>query len=190
MIELKAICKSFPGVKSLDQVNFSARAGEIHALLGENGAGKSTLIKVLAGAYTPDSGTITFGGVPRVWASPRQAQQAGIHVIYQELVLFPDLSVAENIFIGHAPRTRWGLIDRKAMIRKTESALSQLGHRLDPRARVGDLSVADQQMVEIAKALSHDVKLLVLAGGVHYLHLPPARRDFRAGRPHYHSQRW
>ncbi|MFY8105612.1 MAG: sugar ABC transporter ATP-binding protein [Elstera sp.] len=162
MIELQGIVKSFPGVKSLDQVNFSARAGEIHALLGENGAGKSTLIKVLAGAYTPDSGTITFGGTPRVWASPRQAQAAGIHVIYQELVLFPDLSVAENIFIGHAPRTRWGLIDRKAMIRKTESALSQLGHRLDPRARVGDLSVADQQMVEIAKALSHDVKLLVL----------------------------
>lgn len=162
MIELQGIVKSFPGVKSLDQVNFSARAGEIHALLGENGAGKSTLIKVLAGAYTPDSGTITFASVPRVWASPRQAQQAGIHVIYQELVLFPDLSVAENIFIGHAPRTRWGLIDRKAMIRKTESALAQLGHRLDPRARVGDLSVADQQMVEIAKALSHDVKLLVL----------------------------
>ncbi len=162
MIELKAICKSFPGVKSLDQVNFSASAGEIHALLGENGAGKSTLIKVLAGAYTPESGTITLGGVPRIWAAPKQAQQAGIHVIYQELVLFPDLSVAENIFIGHAPRTRWGLIDRKAMIQKTEVALSQLGHRLDPRARVGDLSVADQQMVEIAKALSHDVKLLVL----------------------------
>lgn len=162
MIELQGICKSFPGVKSLDQVDFSARAGEIHALLGENGAGKSTLIKVLAGAYTPDSGTITFGGAPRVWAAPRQAQQAGIHVIYQELVLFPDLSVAENIFIGHAPRTRWGFIDRKAMIRRAELALTQLGHRLDPRARVGDLSVADQQMVEIAKALSHDVKLLVL----------------------------
>jgi len=108
MIKLAGVTKVFPGVKSLDTVDFEARAGEIHALLGENGAGKSTLIKIVAGAYIPEEGTIEFDGRPRNWASPKQAKDAGIHIIYQELMLFPELTVAENIFIGEAPRNRFG----------------------------------------------------------------------------------
>lgn len=162
MVALEGISKSFPGVKSLDGVSFNARAGEIHALLGENGAGKSTLIKIISGAYVPDKGTIQFDGVARAWSSPREAKDAGIHVIYQELVLFSELSVAENIFIGNAPRDRFGFVDHAAMIRNAAAILDRLGHQLDPRARVGSLSVADQQMVEIAKALTSDIKLLVL----------------------------
>lgn len=162
MIELKGITKSFPGVKSLDGVDFEARAGEVHALLGENGAGKSTLIKTIAGAYTPDAGAIRFDGFERRWASPREAKKAGIHVIYQEHVLFPELSVAENIFIGDEPRTRMGLIDRKRLKEQAQEALLRLGHALDPDLPVKALSVADQQMIEIAKALAGDVKLLVL----------------------------
>ena len=111
MLELTGITKTFPGVKSLDRVDFEAQSGEIHALLGENGAGKSTLIKVLAGAYIPDEGTIRYDGLERHWASPRAAKDAGIYVIYQELVLFPELSVAENIFLERAPRSRFGAID-------------------------------------------------------------------------------
>lgn len=162
MIELTDITKTFPGVKSLDRVNFEARAGEIHALLGENGAGKSTLIKILAGAYIPDEGAIRFDGETRNWQTPRQAKDAGIHVIYQELVLFPELSVAENIFIGNTPRTRFGTIDYKALYARADEILGRLGHALDPHVLVRDLSVADQQMVEIAKALVGNTKLLVL----------------------------
>jgi len=162
MIRLDGITKVFPGVKSLDNVSFEARAGEIHALLGENGAGKSTLIKTMAGAYIPEEGTIEFDGQARKWASPKEAKDAGIHIIYQELVLFPELSVAENIFIGEAPRTRFGTIDYKTMFDRASDTLDRLGHELDPRALVKDLSVADQQMVEVAKALVGDTKLLVL----------------------------
>jgi ABC-type sugar transport system ATPase subunit len=162
MIALSGISKSFPGVKSLDRVDFEARAGEVHALLGENGAGKSTLIKIVAGAYTPDEGVIQFDGALRAWGSPKAAQDAGIHVIYQELMLFPELSVAENIFIGAAPCNRLGFVHHRAVCEGAAGMLERLGHRLDPRAKVGALSVADQQMVEIAKALSKDAKLLVL----------------------------
>jgi ribose transport system ATP-binding protein len=162
IISLRGISKSFPGVKSLDGVHFEARAGEVHALLGENGAGKSTLIKIIAGAYRPDAGSIEFDAEARVWTSPRQAKAAGIHVIYQELLLFPELDVAENIFIGAAPRRRFGTIDRSAMVKGATAILERLGHRLDPHAKVGTLSVADQQMVEIAKAMTRETKLLVL----------------------------
>ncbi len=162
LIELSGITKSFPGVKSLDAVSFSARAGEVHALLGENGAGKSTLIKTIAGAYRPDAGSIRFDGAARAWSGPADAKAAGIHVIYQELVLFPELSVAENIFVGQEPRTRFGLVDRRRMIDGAQAILTRLGHILDPLATVKTLSVADQQMVEIAKALVGDARLLVL----------------------------
>ena len=162
MIRLEGITKVFPGVKSLDGVDFEARAGEIHALLGENGAGKSTLIKTIAGAYIPEEGKIEFDGQPRRWRSPREAKEAGIHIIYQELMLFPELSVAENIFIGQMPRSHYGLIDYRSMFARAEDILRRLGHTLDSRALVRDLSVADQQMVEIAKALVGDTKLLVL----------------------------
>jgi ribose transport system ATP-binding protein len=162
VIELKSISKSFPGVKSLDDVNFEARAGETHALLGENGAGKSTLIKIIAGAYVPDLGTIRFDGAERRWASPREAKAAGIHVIYQELMLFSELSVAENIFIGNAPRGRFRAVDHKAMEEKSVALMTRLGYTLDPCRPVKELSVADQQMVEIYKAMTGEIKLLVL----------------------------
>jgi ribose transport system ATP-binding protein len=162
LIELKSISKSFPGVKSLDEVDFSARAGEIHALLGENGAGKSTLIKVMAGAYVPSSGTILFDGKERQWNSPREAKDAGIHVIYQELILFPELTVAENIFIGNQPLNRYGSVDYTEMAKRSKALLAKLGHDLNPQVRVKNLSVADQQMIEICKAMTGDVKLLVL----------------------------
>jgi ribose transport system ATP-binding protein len=162
MIELRGISKSFPGVKSLDKVDFSARAGEVHALLGENGAGKSTLTKVISGVYVPDEGEILFDGKARQWASPAAAKKAGIHVIHQELQMFPELTVAQNVFLGDAPRTSFGFIDHRTMIQRTHDVLTRLGRDLDPRALVKKLSVADQQMVEIAKALIGEVKLLIL----------------------------
>ncbi len=162
MIHLRSITKNFPGVKSLDQVDFEAAAGEVHALLGENGAGKSTLIKVIAGAYIPDEGEIVFDGATRSWESPKQAKDAGIHVIYQELMLFPELSVAKNIFIGDPPRRAFGAIDYRRMNRQAIEILERLGHRLDPTQTLKYLTVADRQMVEIAKALVGDTKLLVL----------------------------
>ncbi len=165
MLELRGITKSFPGVKSLDGVGFAARAGEVHALLGENGAGKSTLTKIISGAYLPDAGEIHFDGRRREWATPADAKAAGIHVIHQELQMFPELTVAQNVFLGDEPQRRLGplkVLDHKAMIERTRAVLRRLGHNLDPRARVGSLSVADQQMVEIAKALVGEVKLLIL----------------------------
>ena len=162
MIRLEGITKVFPGVKSLDNVSFEAVAGEVHALLGENGAGKSTLIKTMAGAYIADEGTIYFDGKKRSWTTPKESKDAGIHIIYQELMLFPELSVAENIFLGQAPRTRFRTIDYKAMYESANETLDKLGHHLDSRVLVKDLSVADQQMVEIAKALVGETKLLVL----------------------------
>ncbi len=113
MLMLKGIAKGFPGVRALNDVDFEARSGEIHALVGENGAGKSTLTRVIAGVHQPDAGTITFDGQPTVWKGPGDAKRHGVHVIYQEFVLFPHLSVAENIFIGHERRNRLGLIDHR-----------------------------------------------------------------------------
>jgi len=161
-IKLSKIDKVYPGVKSLDQVDFVALPGEIHALLGENGAGKSTLTRVIGGATPPTSGTIEYEGRPVVWHSPRHAQEAGIHVIHQELALFPELSVAENILIDSQPRGRFGLISRKERLRQAEEVLHGLGVQISARALVGELTLADQQMVEIAKALIGKVRLLVL----------------------------
>ena len=161
-IEVVNVTKRFPGVKSLDAVSFGVRAGEIHALVGENGAGKSTLMKVMAGAYVPDEGEIRFEGEPVQWHSAAHAKRRGIHVIYQELVLFPQSTVAENIFAGAEPRTRVGIIDQRAMNRQATNLLDELGVRIDPRERVRHLSVADQQMVEIAKAMAGDTRVLVL----------------------------
>jgi formaldehyde-activating enzyme len=149
-------------VQALKGVSLEIKPGEIHGLLGENGAGKSTLIKIVAGAYTPDQGEMTFDGAPARWSSPREAKRHGVHVVYQEFVLFPQLSVAENIFVGHELRNRFGIVDHARMRREASQLLQRLGVSLDPRASVGTLSVADQQMVEIARAMVHRVKLLVL----------------------------
>jgi ribose transport system ATP-binding protein len=162
MLRLENISKSFPGVRALRGVDLEVRPGEIHGLLGENGAGKSTLIKIVAGAYAPDHGGIHFDGAPVRWSSPREAKRHGVHVVYQEFVLFPQLSVAENIFLGHERRNRFGLVDHGRTRREAMQLLERLGLSLDPSLRVASLSVADQQMVEIARAMVHQVKLLVL----------------------------
>ncbi|MFY1709401.1 sugar ABC transporter ATP-binding protein [Tritonibacter scottomollicae] len=162
MIRLDHITKIYRGVKSLDAVSFEARAGEIHALLGENGAGKSTLIKMMAGAVKPDGGEIHYDGARRQWSDPAAARDAGIHVIYQELMLFPELSVAENIFLGAQPRGRLGQIDHAAMRAQARDVLGRLGHSLDPAMRLADCSVADRQMVEIARAFVRKTRLLIL----------------------------
>ena len=162
MLTLTDISKSFPGVKALQDVSFDVRAGEIHALAGENGAGKSTLTRVIAGVHQPTTGSVAFEGKPVAWTSPRDATAAGIHVIYQEFNLFPHLSAAENIFLGHERRNALGLVDHRRTRRDAAAILQRLGVSIDPEALVNELSVADQQMVEIARALVHDVKLLIL----------------------------
>jgi len=162
MLRLAGISKSFPGVRALAGVSLEIRPGEIHGLIGENGAGKSTLIKIIAGAYAPDEGEMTFADAPARWSSPREAKQHGVHVVYQEFALFPQLSVAENIFVGHERRNRFGMVDHGRTRREAGELLRKLGASLDVDAMVSSLSVADQQMVEIARAMVHNVKLLVL----------------------------
>src|SRR5262245_16581192 len=163
LLELANISKAFAGVKALKDVSFDVAAGEIHALLGENGAGKSTLIKIAAGFHAPDSGEIRIDGKPVRLASPREGSLAGIATVYQELLLFPDLTVAENIFLGHAPRRGWGGLDWSAMRARARALLDDLdSHDLDIDTRVGRLSVANRQRVEIAKALSQEARVLIL----------------------------
>ncbi|THF56379.1 sugar ABC transporter ATP-binding protein [Ollibium composti] len=162
-VTLSGVSKAFAGVKVLKDVSFDVRAGEVHALLGENGAGKSTLIKILSGLYTPDGGTITVDGRQMKLTSPRDATAAGIATVYQELLLFPELSVAENIFLGHYPRTSSGAIDWSAVRSRARDLLDQLDTReLDVDTKVLTLSVAQRQRVEIAKALSRDAKILIM----------------------------
>jgi len=162
MLTLNAISKSFPGVRALSDVNLDVRPGESHGLVGENGAGKSTLIKIIAGAYAPDEGEMRFADALVRWSSPREAKLHGIHVVYQEFALFPQLSVAENIFVGQERRNRFGMVDYGRTRREARQLLQKLGVSLDVGASVSSLSVADQQMVEIARAMVLNVKLLVL----------------------------
>jgi ribose transport system ATP-binding protein len=163
LVSMEGIDKSFPGVRALDQGRFELCAGEVHALVGENGAGKSTLMKVLAGVYAKDAGRILFKGVPVDIPSPRAAQKLGISIIHQELNLMPHLTVAQNIFIGCEPR-RWMrfLLDEKAINDNARTLLARLRLALEPEARVSDLTVAKQQMVEIAKALSQNAEVLIM----------------------------
>jgi len=158
---MTGISKSFPGVKAVADVTFEVAAGEVHALLGENGAGKSTLLKILAGAQRPDSGTIELDGEPLLLDSPLDAQAAGIVTIYQEFNLIPTLSVAENLFVGREP-LRFGLVDWRAMRSECRRIMEQVGLAIEPGRLVGDLSVAEQQMVEIARALSIDSRLIIM----------------------------
>jgi ABC-type sugar transport system ATPase subunit len=163
VLGLEHISKSFPGVQALDDVGFEVRAGEVHALLGENGAGKSTLIKIVSGLYQPDAGTMRLDGAEVRFASPHDAQAAGIATIFQELLLFPELSVAENIFMGHAPRTRLGALDWAAMRAQAQDLLASLDiHDLDVTRLVGALTVGNRQRVEIAKALSQNARILIM----------------------------
>ena len=163
IIALSDVSKSFAGIRVLNDVSFDIRPGEVHALLGENGAGKSTLIKVMAGLHRPDSGTIAIDGRPIAFASPREAHAAGIATVHQELLLFPELTVAENIFLGQAPKTPWGGVDWTRMRIRSRQILDSLDcTELDIDARVGALSVADRQRVEIARALSQEAQVLVM----------------------------
>lgn len=163
ILELSHITKTFPGVKALNDVHFDLMHGEIHAIIGENGAGKSTLIKVITGVYQPDAGQIFLDGVPVEIHSTADSQKLGIAAIYQHVTCYPDLSVTENIFIGHekiGPLTR--KIDWKDLHQRAAELLARLDADFDPRALMGNLSVAQQQIVEIAKALSTNARIIIM----------------------------
>lgn len=162
LLQMRGICKRFPGVVALDRVDLDVRTGEVLVLMGENGAGKSTLMKVLAGAERPDAGDVVVDGRPVSLASPRVARRLGISVIHQELTLVPHLSVAENVFLGRAPRRAPGLVDWRRMRALADSLLRGLGTTLDVRAPVSRLGIAHQQMVEVARALSDEARVLVM----------------------------
>jgi len=163
LVSIRGLCKSFAGVQALDKVAFELHTGEVHALMGENGAGKSTLMKVLAGIHARDAGDIEVEGRPVDIASPRAAQALGIGIVHQELNLMRHLSAAQNIFIGREPRRGLGLfLDEERLNADAQRLFERLNLDLDPRTRVADLTVARQQMVEIAKALSFDSKVLIM----------------------------
>jgi rhamnose transport system ATP-binding protein len=162
VIELVGVSKRFGAIQALKEVDLSLYAGEVHALVGENGAGKSTLVKILAGVHRPDRGLLKISGEAVELRSPAQAQAAGIAVIHQEPTLFPDLDVAENVFMGHQPRDRLGRIDWRRMYREVEQLLQSLGVELNVYLPVRGLSVADRQLVEIARALSQDARVLIM----------------------------
>ena len=203
VLELRHATKAFGAALALGDGSVVLRAGEAHALLGENGAGKSTLVKILAGVHQPDSGELLVAGREVTLHGPAAAKAAGIAVIYQEPMLFPDLTVAENIFMGRQPVRPGRRIDRGAMNRAAAGIFAQLGVLLDPARPARGLSVADQQIVEIAKALSLDARVLVMdeptaaltnveverlfdghvraaaAGDLGHVHLAPAGRGVR-----------
>ncbi|MDR5700544.1 sugar ABC transporter ATP-binding protein [Agromyces aerolatus] len=162
VLSLTGAAKTFGPVVALADGTIELRAGEIHALVGENGAGKSTLVKILAGLHHPDAGVFTVGGEPVEFRSVADSKAAGISVIYQEPTLFPDLTVAENIFIGRQPRGRAGLISRATMRKRATELFDQLGVPIDPDRIAEGLSIADQQIIEIAKAISLDAKVLIM----------------------------
>lgn len=162
VLEMRHIRKTFPGVVALDDVDFELRRGEVHILLGENGAGKSTLMKILSGAYHKSDGQIIFDDTEVDIKNPKHAQGLGISTIYQEFNLIPHLSIGENIFLGREPKLLPGLIDQRAIFQAATRALNDLGLNLDPRRLVKELRVAEQQMVEVAKALSLDARILIM----------------------------
>ncbi|MFE1288149.1 sugar ABC transporter ATP-binding protein [Streptomyces sp. NPDC058751] len=163
LLTMSGITKSFPGVRALDGVDLEVRAGEVHCVLGQNGAGKSTLIKVLAGAHQPDGGRITWCGRDVTPGSPIAAMRLGIATIYQELDLVEGLSVAENVFLGHEPTTAGFVVRARAARTAAAQLLKRLGHgEIDPARRAGELSAAQRQIVSMARALSHDVRLIVM----------------------------
>src|SRR5687767_11674183 len=161
-LELSRVVKSFGAVVALRSGTITLQRGSIHALVGENGAGKSTLVKIIAGLYQRDAGDFLLDGEPVDFRSTADAKAAGIAVIYQEPTLFPDLSVTENLFMGRQPRGALGVIDRRAMRAEAASLFERLGVRLDPERPTLGLSIADQQIIEIAKAISLDARVLIM----------------------------
>jgi rhamnose transport system ATP-binding protein len=178
VVSLTEVSKSFGAVRALTGVTLELFPGEAHALLGENGAGKSTLIKTLAGVYRPDAGQVLVDEQPRRFAGPADALAAGIAIIYQEPTLFGDLTVAENVFMRRQPLGPGRRIDVRAMHRQTEELFDRLGVRLDPARPASGLSIADQQLVEIAKALSFDARVIVMDEPTAALSAPEVRRLF------------
>jgi len=162
LLAVENVRKEFPGVLALDDVSFRLRRGTVHALMGENGAGKSTLMKILAGIYMPDQGTVTLKGQPIRLKSPLDALENGIAMIHQELNLMPFMTVAENIWIRREPKTALGFVDHGAMRRMTSDLFRRLNIGIDPETQVRDLSVASRQMVEIAKAVSYESDVLIM----------------------------
>jgi len=162
LVRMRAVGKSFGGVQALNGVDLDLLAGEVHGVMGENGAGKSTLMKILLGVHQPDSGTIEVGGEPVTMHSPEDAQALGIAMIFQEFSLIPQLTVAQNVFLGRESRTRAGLLDDRATERRAAALFEELGIDIDVRRPVGELSTAYWQLTEIAKALSVDARVLVM----------------------------
>jgi inositol transport system ATP-binding protein len=162
ILVMEHISKSFPGVQALNDVQLVVRKGTVHALMGENGAGKSTLMKVLIGMYLPESGSITFNGAPVTVDKTETALKLGISMIHQELSPVPYMTVAENIWLGREPLGRLGLIDKRKMTADTRALLIRLEININPSALMKDLSVANTQMVEIAKAISYDSSLIIM----------------------------
>ena len=181
LLRMSLIRKRFPGVQALDDAGLETLPGEIHALLGENGAGKSTLIKILSGAQQPDSGTIEFGGQTVVMVSPHDAQRRGIATIYQEFTLAPNMTIAENVFIGREPGVGF-FVDWRKMASETRAITKRLGLELQPIAIVRGLSVAEQQMVEIARALSMKSRLIVMDEPTSALSSTEVEKLFRIAR--------
>ena len=162
ILRMQGIRKTFPGVVALDNVNFDVRSGTVHSLMGENGAGKSTLRKCLIGMYTPDEGTVELAGDIVRFKDTKDGLEHGISMIHQELSPVPEMMVAENIWLGREPRGRLGLLSPAAMFRKTRELFDEWKINIDPKARMKDLTVSKQQMVEIAKAISYDAKIIIM----------------------------
>ena len=162
-VELVDISKSFPGVKALSDVSIAFYPGKVHVLLGENGAGKSTIIKIISGVYQADAGKLLVGGQEYTFTNTRQALAHGVSVIHQELSVIPDLTVAENIFLGREPKiARTGLIDRATMFAETKKLLDSIGVKINPRAVIRTLTNGDKQMVEIARAVSQNSSMVIM----------------------------
>ncbi len=162
LLSLEHAQKSFGAVHALEDGDIELFGGEVHGLVGENGAGKSTLVKILAGVHRPDGGRLVLNGEDAIFDNAKQSQAAGIAIIFQEPTLFPDLSVAENIFVGMQPLKRFRRIDGRRMRREAAAVFEQLGVRLDPDRLARGLSIADQQLVEIAKALTTNARVIVM----------------------------
>ncbi len=162
LLKMEGITRSFPGVKALDDVHLNVKPATVHALMGENGAGKSTLMKVLIGMYQPDAGTLTFGGEQVQIPDTATALRLGISMIHQELSPIPHMTVAENIYLGREPVNRIGLVDKRRMVTNTRELLDRLELRINPRVTMNALSIAQTQMVEIAKAISYDSRLIIM----------------------------
>jgi len=162
LLSLSGVSKHFPGVRALHDAHLALHSGEVTALVGENGAGKSTIVKILTGIYRPDEGEIRVGGRPVSFTSPRDAWAAGITAIHQETIMFDELSVAENVYMGHMPKSSGGLVDRRAIHARTRALLKRLDADLDPAEPLKALSVAQKHLVEIARALSHEARIVIM----------------------------